>query len=124
MKKKVRMNKMAYGVYSEVYLAFSVDNPTAIKIGETTNARRRERQLIRQDPSFYIGYSTEITKFDKGSRLYVENYLRGQIFKYLNNKSIDYRWVGLDYFYSLPQEAIDYIEKHFIQWVYEACQEL
>ena len=115
---------MAYGYYSEVYLAFSCDDPFAIKIGETTNARRRERQLLRQDNAFYIGRSTEIPRYDKGSRLYVENYLRGQIFKYLNEKSVDYKWVGLDYFYSLTQEAIDYIEKHFIDWVFEACQDL
>ena len=114
---------MAYGVYSEVYLAFSIDDPTAIKIGETTNARRRERQLVNNE-GFYIGWSTEITKPDKKSRLFVENYLRGCIFQYLDENSFDYRWVGMDYFFSLCEEAIDHIEKNFYEWVYEACVRL
>ena len=115
---------MAYGVYSEIYIALPFSNDVkAIKIGETTNARRRCRQLGR-DVGFYVYHTLDVKGWDKTSRLMVENYLRGCIFQYLDNNSIHYRWVGLDYFYDLPQFAIEYIKSHFKEWVTEANSKL
>ena len=113
---------MAYGVYSEVYLAFPINKSIrAIKIGETTNARRRAYQL-RRSVNFDIDYKymLDVNGWDKASRLTVENYIRGCIFHYLDENSIQYQWRGLDYFFDLPRFAIDYISKHFEEWVKEA----
>lgn len=108
--------------FSEVYLAFPMDKSiNAIKIGETTNARRRAYQL-RKSVNFDIDlkYMLDVNGWDKDSRLFVEDYIRGCIFHYLDENSIHYHWRGLDYFFDLPRFAIDYISSHFEEWVKEA----
>ena len=112
---------MAYGGYSEVYLAFPMTYPiNAIKIGETTNARRRACQLRRSVGFDICGYTFDVKGWDKTSRLIVEDYIRGKIFQYLDENSIHYIWRGLDYFFKLPTFAVDYISNHFEEWVKEA----
>lgn len=95
---------MGYGVYSEIYLA--INNNNNIKIGETTNINRRQKQLDKE------GY--EIIKFrsingGKAERLFFESYLR--LFLYSLDCAIPYH--GLDYFIMSNTKNIDFIIENF-----------
>ena len=94
---------MSYGIFSEIYLAINNNN---IKIGETTNINRRQKQLDKE------GY--EIIKFrsingGKAERLFFESYLR--LFLYSLDCAIPYH--GLDYFIISNTENINFIIENF-----------
>ena len=81
---------MAYAVYSQVYLAISLDEDEKIfKIGETTNIARRQMQL----KDFEICLWADLKSQSKADRLFVESYLRIKILEHT-----DIRLLGQDYF--------------------------
>lgn len=103
---------MSYGVYSEIYLAKHYKDDTLIKIGETTNARRRNGQLSQN------GYTiTIVLDVDGGEteRLFIESFLRARI-------EADGRThrSGKDYFQCDCKDTADYFCNHFQSMVKEA----
>ena len=80
---------MGYGLYSEVYVARSMVNRNLIKIGETTNTARRNRQLGDYNIEYVHSVRGLFSKgyddnFEFARRSFVESYLRA----YLNNPKI------------------------------------
>jgi hypothetical protein len=106
---------MAYKTYSEVYYALSIDNPKIFKIGETTNARRREHQLFVSE-RFHIVYSRNIGG-NKATRLFVESYLRIKI-----QKLPFVRTEKLDYFVCEQETDIKTLKELFKIYLEEALQ--
>lgn len=103
---------MAYGCYSEVYYAEHLEIRTAIKIGETTNARRRSNQLLQED--YLILQSLDIGG-GECERLFVESFLRMKILK--TQKA---RRIRKDYFNCADLDTVEFIKSHFQEWVMEA----
>ena len=112
---------MAYGSYSEVYYANNsrpnkyYHNKILVKIGETTNTRRRSAQLTDVSVATWCSLETTACGFDFTARLFVESYLRSKVRKLpgVEVSSIDYFW--------LPDKQTDnYIIQHFTSWVQEA----
>ena len=105
---------MSYGVYSEVYFAINFDDKTFIKIGETTNARRRANQLYKE--GYYIIKSIDI-EGTEAERLFVESYLRAKIAS--NNNVQQYR---KDYFKCESKEMVQMFEDSFDYFVEQALE--
>lgn len=111
---------MAYKDGSEVYFAKKKVRKNAktawIKIGETTNAKRRNHQL----EDFNVAIVCEVPMNDKDRhnqklrRMAVENYLREKILQEFSPK----RRKGNDYF-SLPVEEAIRFEDNFKGFVQE-----
>lgn len=103
---------MSYGVFSEVYFAMSATSKSAIKIGETNNARRRANQLSS------TGYDiVKVADVNGGEaeRLFVEGFLRARI-----NASGKAQQIRKDYFEcDCPTTAEQFCEL-FENWVKEA----
>jgi hypothetical protein len=108
------IDTMSYGIYSEVYFAINIMTENLIKIGETTNARRRACQLFKDN--YYIVISKNV-KGDKAARLFVENYLRERI--EATGKAIRFR---RDYFECKNKEIAHWLFGQFEDWVAEAHQ--
>lgn len=104
---------MSYGYYSEVYFAESLSTSTHIKIGETTNARRRSNQLFKER-NYWITDSMDIGG-DEAKRLFVESFLRLQIMETYHAQR-----VGKDYFVCSDAETAQAIKMHFREWVLDA----
>jgi hypothetical protein len=112
---------MAYGEYSEVYYANNTrpnqyyHNKILVKIGETTNTRRRSNQLT--DVSIATWCSLEKTScgYNHSARLFVESYLRGKVCKLPNVEQSD-----VDYFWLPNKDTDKFIVSHFVEWVQEA----
>ncbi len=104
---------MSYGVYSEVYFAQHEENPAMIKIGETTNARRRGRQLEKE--GFIILESTWVNGDDKCDRRFVESFLRSRIAT--TGHAAIYKE---DYFICDNETTANWIKSEFMHWVEEA----
>ena len=102
---------MGYGYYSEVYFAININNQNFIKIGETTNARRRENQL----DEYYIVQTLDVNGMEKRDRLFVESYLRSRV-----GATERVRQKGLDYFECENENVANWICKEFPHWVEEA----
>ena len=105
---------MAYGYYSEVYYAENLTIKTCIKIGETTNARRRANQLLQED--YLITQSLDIGG-GEGERLFVESFLRMKILKTQKAQRI-----RKDYFDCADVDTVAFIKAHFQEWVEEAIK--
>lgn len=103
---------MSYGVFSEVYFAISVTSKTAIKIGETTNARRRASQLYKED--YHIVQVADVNG-DEAERLFVESFLRARI--KASGKAQQFR---KDYFECDCSATAEQFAKLFAGWVAEA----
>jgi hypothetical protein len=97
---------MAYRYYSEVYFAIDFDDNKRIKIGETTNARRRDRQL-----DVWITKVVEVGG-DKCYRLLIESLLREKI-----SRMPRVQQIGNDYFYCESKEIALSIQNQFTDWV-------
>lgn len=102
---------MGYGYYSEVYFAINVNEKKYIKIGETTNARRRNYQL----DDYYIVQTLNVNGLGKDDRLFVESYVRSRI-----NATKKVHQVGLDYFECENENVAHWLSKQFNSWVTEA----
>lgn len=103
---------MSYGVFSEVYFARSATSKSAIKIGETTNARRRASQLSSD------GYDiVKVAKVNgnKAARLFVEGFLRARI--YYSGKV---QLIREDYFKCDCSATAEQFCELFENWVNEA----
>lgn len=114
---------MAYGSYSEVYLAIqwswqsncplslNYDNRGfGIKVGETVNCRQRQNSL-----DFKITNWTEVGG-DKEDRLFIESYLRKKISKVTGLNYFN----GTDRFWFRNYKSIQYCQDNFLKWVKEA----
>lgn len=79
---------MAYGLYSEIYVARSLLNRKLIKIGETTNTARRNKQLGDFDIEYSYSVRTPFGAYNENAefarRSFIESYLR----MYLNSPQI------------------------------------
>ena len=106
---------MGYGTYSEVYFARHLTNHKLIKIGETSNARRRNNQLIKNE-SFEILADMNIGG-DVADRLFVESYLRNKI--QASKRALRH---GLDYFECSSEGDAEWVYSQFYYWVFEANQ--
>lgn len=102
---------MSYGIFSEIYLA--IDNNNGIKIGETTNTNRRQKQL---DKEGYKIIKAQYVPFEKVGRLFIESYLR--LFLHSLDCIVPYR--GLDYFIASSRENVDFIIENFDKIVNKA----
>lgn len=103
---------MSYGVYSEVYFANHGTIKNLIKIGETTNARRRANQLCKED--YQILTSLDVNG-GESARLFVESYLRTRI--EATGKADRFR---KDYFECENEDIAYWIFTQFEEWVAEA----
>lgn len=102
---------MAYGCYSEIYIAINVEDKTFIKIGETTNARRRNRQL--KEDGFKVYESIEVGH-GESCRLFIESYLRIKL------ESLNIKRIKRDYFYCKHNTISDFVLNNFEVWVDDA----
>lgn len=102
---------MGYGYYSEVYFAINTNEKNYIKIGETTNARRRNNQL----DDYYIVQTLDVNGLGKNDRLFVESYVRSRI-----NATKKVHQIGLDYFECENENVVNWLAKQFNLWVAEA----
>lgn len=106
---------MAYSIGSEVYLARR--GKTEIKIGETTNSRRRSHQLNYKHGYVIYQYSdveqknTTATQ-DESIRKFIEAGLR----VILDNAPTAHR-IGNDFFDCDNEETVNRIENDFAEWV-------
>ena len=103
---------MSYGVYSEVYFAICDSSDVLIKIGETTNARRRASQLYRE--GYSIVHSMGVLG-DEAERLFVESFLRARI-----KASGHARPLRKDYFECDCPDSVWNFRTSFEKWVNEA----
>lgn len=103
---------MSYGVYSEVYFAMSVCDDVNIKIGETTNARRRGSQLAKDD---YMIMGARDVAGGEAERLFVESFLRARI-----NASGKATQIRKDYFLCDTKDTAFQFLNLFNNWVDEA----
>lgn len=103
---------MSYGYFSEVYFAISHDVKNLIKIGETSNARRRQNQLYEE--GFFIEQVRKVDG-DDSARWFIEDYLRLRI--EATGKVKRYR---KDYFECEDKMTVEWIANHFPLWVEEA----
>ena len=106
-------NEKDKNTQSAVYWAikikdFDPDRPS-LKIGETTNIRRRNSQL----EDYHILNFVEVDN-NLSTRLFIESYLRSKIFSYTNVEHFK-----TDYF-SCPREVYLQVNEHFVEWVHEA----
>ena len=97
---------MAYGYYSEVYFAVDLNNYKRIKIGETTNARRRNAQL-----DVYITQCIEVGG-NHTYRLLIESLLREKIARMPKVTQ-----AGTDYFICEDTDTVNFIQNEFENWV-------
>jgi hypothetical protein len=104
---------MSYGYYSEIYFAESVETSVGIKIGETTNARRRSNKLF-QERNYWVTDSLEVGG-DDARRLFIESYLRLKI-----AQNYPAQRIGKDYFVCRDAETAQAIKRHFREWVIDA----
>ena len=120
---------MAYGSYSEVYIAiqwsWKSNAPLGImtgypkggwgiKVGETTNSRQRQNSL-----DFKITNWIEVGG-NKEDRLFIESYLRKKVSKVSGMTYFN----GTDRFWFNRYKSIQYCQEHFNQWVGEALEVL
>jgi hypothetical protein len=103
---------MSYGTYSEVYFANHFTTRNLIKIGETTNARRRANQLRKED--YHIVISADVNG-EEAARLFVESYLRTRI--EATGKANRFR---KDYFECENEDVAHWLFTQFQEWVSEA----
>lgn len=103
---------MGYGNYSEVYFANHGILKSLIKIGETTNARRRAGQLCKDN--YHILISASVNG-DEAARLFVESYLRARI--EATGKVTRFR---KDYFECESEDVAYWLFTQFEDWVTEA----
>lgn len=103
---------MSYGTYSEVYFAIDFDDKRNIKIGETTNARRRGRQLAEQG---YTIVKTLNVNESYAARLFVESYVRARI-----EMAGRVTRIRTDYFVCDSEAVSDFLFIKFQEWVTEA----
>lgn len=103
---------MSYGTYSEVYFANHGMMKSLIKIGETTNARRRAGQLCKED--YHILISANVNG-GEAARLFVESYLRTRI--EATGKASRFR---KDYFECENEDVAHWLFTQFEEWVAEA----
>lgn len=103
---------MGYGIYSEVYFATHLVKKDLIKIGETTNARRRAGQLFKED---YLIETSMDVHGGEAARLFVESYLRTRI--EATGKASRFR---KDYFECESENVAHWIFTQFEEWVKEA----
>lgn len=103
---------MSYGVYSEVYFAVSACDDVNIKIGETTNARRRGSQLAKDD---YLIMRSRDVAGGEAERLFVESFLRARI-----NASGKATQIRKDYFLCDTKDTAVQFLNLFNNWVDEA----
>ena len=103
---------MSYGVYSEVYFAMSACDDVNIKIGETTNARRRGSQLAKDD---YMIMCARDVAGGEAERLFVESFLRARI-----NASGKATQIRKDYFVCDTKDTAFQFLNLFNNWVDEA----
>lgn len=104
---------MSYGIFSEVYFATSTFSKTTIKIGETTNARRRASQLLSQE-SYRIILVADVDG-DEAERLFVESFLRARI-----KASGKAHQIRKDYFECDCYATVEQFTESFNSWVAEA----
>ena len=103
---------MSYGIFSEVYFAKHEMKKNLIKIGETTNARRRACQLYKED---YLILVSANVNGGESARLFVESYLRTRI--EATGKAIRFR---KDYFKCENEDVAHWLFTQFKEWVTEA----
>lgn len=103
---------MSYGMFSEVYLATCFSSAVSIKIGETSNSRRRNSQLYQND---YHIIQVEDVDGGESARKFVESYLRVRI--EATERATRH---GLDYFECDNSITADWIKAQFTEWVKEA----
>jgi hypothetical protein len=103
---------MSYETCSEVYFAHHLKMKNLIKIGETTNARRRAGQLYKE--GYYIQISANVNG-DEAARLLVESYLRTRI--EATGKANRFR---KDYFECENEDVAHWLFTQFEEWVSEA----
>ena len=103
---------MGYGYYSEIYFAIHLENEKMMKIGETTNGRRRQNQLNKED--YYITRCFDV-EGGEAARLFVESYLRMKLLK--TNRVAQLR---KDYFMCDCLETRKEFQDCFYSWVKEA----
>lgn len=104
---------MSYGVYSEVYFAICFYSKVYIKIGETSNSRRRNNQLQKQ--GYYIVKACDVEGAE-AERLFVESFLRARISA--TGRATQF---GKDYFECDCPETVSAIKASFENWVNEAA---
>lgn len=107
---------MAYGIYSEVYFAIGLSKSIiSFKIGETTNARRRNKQLVGFDicETFSLPYG----KDDQADRLLVESYIRQRM-----ERDLKLDRFSTDCFVCSNLEEREYAHSYFIQLFHEALE--
>ena len=93
---------------SIVYLAINNNNNDIIKIGETSDLKRRTKQLKKQD---YTVIQWVETYHPVDCRLFVESSLRA----ILSNSHHIHQYKK-DYFYT-PKEKTTIVQKNFKTWV-------
>lgn len=103
---------MSYAQYSQVYFAISLDSKRKCKIGETTNASRRNSQLCQDN--YYIILVEDIDG-GKSARLFVECYLR-ECF----NSTQKVQQIHTDYFECQTIDTVNWLADRFPIWVEEA----
>lgn len=103
---------MSYSICSEVYFAAHDTMKNLIKIGETTNARRRASQLCKED---YLILASMDVNGTEAARLFVESYLRTRI--EATGKAKRFR---KDYFECENEEIARWLLFQFDNWVKEA----
>jgi hypothetical protein len=103
---------MSYGVYSEVYFAVDFSDDTRIKIGETTNARRRGSQLANEG---YTIVATRDVNGDEVARLFVESFVRARI-----EATQRVQRIGYDHFVCDNKDIKIMLFRKFDEWVTQA----
>jgi hypothetical protein len=117
---KNKEKNMAYATYSEVYYANTspnelYGNKILVKIGETTNICRRNKQLASVSMATWYSLERTVCGYNYSARLFVESYLRVKVGKLPGVEPC-----STDYFL-LPDKATDtLILQNFALWVQEA----
>lgn len=112
---------MSYGYYSQVYYATTgKTNPhfhdmVLVKVGETTNTARRNRQLTDVCIVTWQHLEGSICGYDETARKFVESFVRAKV-----SKIPGAVLCGVDHFF-VPTLADDaFIQKSFAEWVTQA----
>lgn len=109
---------MSYGHYSELYYANGAtrDNKILVKIGESSNSRRRNLQ-IEPSVAIYSSLQTTACGYDHSARLFVESYIRTKVQRI---QGVERYKDTLDYFLLPHKQIDDFILQNFTAWVQEA----
>ena len=102
---------MSYGVYSEVYLAIDMDywkkeENIMVKVGESTNSRRRSKQLERDK------YITVVSDYEIGGTEVYRKWVEGCLRLYIE-KTFDCYQVGTDTFVFRKKQEVKEIQMLF-----------